>query len=79
MNIKQKTKVKTRQTSKDLKDQVIGMNIKQKTKVKTRQTSKDIFSNFVGVNELLVLVYSNQDDNTKRYQTSRYYLRIKNY
>ena len=55
------------------------MNMKQKTKVKTRQTSKDIFSNIVGVNELLVLVYSNQDDNAKRYQTSRYYLRIKNY
>ena len=41
------------------------MNIKQKTKVRTRQATKDIFSNVVGVNELLVLVYPNQDDNAK--------------
>ena len=32
-------------------------------------------SNFVGVNRLFILVYSNQDDNAKRYKAKRYYLR----
>ena len=31
-------------------------------------------SNFVGVNRLFVLVYSNQDDNAKRFKTRRYYI-----
>ena len=38
--------------------------------------------NFVGVSRLIVLVYSNQDVNTKRIKTQRYYLPkdiIKNY
>ena len=29
-------------------------------------------SNFVGIKRLLVLVYSNQDKNLKRYKTKRY-------
>ena len=29
-------------------------------------------SNFVGVNRLFVLVYSNQDGNSKRFKTQRY-------
>ena len=39
-------------------------------------------SNFVGVNRLFVLVYSNQDADSKRFKTRRYYLPkgiIKNY
>ena len=39
-------------------------------------------SNFVGVNRLFVIVYSNQDANSKRFKTRRYYLpkgKIKNY
>ena len=39
-------------------------------------------SNFVKVNRLLVLVYSNQDPDSKRFKTRRYYLPkdiIKNY
>ena len=41
-----------------------------------RQRSIDIFSNrtFVGVNRLFVLVYSNAEDNTKRYKAQRYNL-----
>ena len=31
-------------------------------------------SNFVGVNRLFVLVYSNNDDDTKIFKTQRYYL-----
>ena len=31
-------------------------------------------ANIVGVNILFVSIYSNQDGNTKRYKTSRYYL-----
>ena len=33
-------------------------------------------SNFVGTNRLIVLVYSNQDDNSKRFKSRRYYLPI---
>ena len=39
-------------------------------------------SNIVGANRLFVLVYTNQDDNAKRFKTRRYYLQkdiIKNY
>ena len=39
-------------------------------------------SNVLVVNRLFVLVYSNQDDNSKRYKAKRYYLPkgiIKNY
>ena len=44
----------------------------------------NIFSNknFVGVNRLLVLVYENEDDDSKRFKTRIYYLPkglIKNY
>ena len=31
-------------------------------------------SNFVGVNRLFVLVYSNQDDTSKRYKAKIYFL-----
>ena len=31
-------------------------------------------SSFVGVNTLIALVYSNQDNNSKRYKVKRYYL-----
>ena len=31
-------------------------------------------SNFVGVNRLFVLVYTNKDDNSKRFKTQKYYL-----
>ena len=47
------------------------MNIKQKLRI-----------NFVGVNRLLVLIYSNEDNNAKTYKVQRYYLPkgiIKNY
>ena len=39
-------------------------------------------SNFVGVNRLFVLIYRNQNDNVKRFNAKKYYLRrgiIKNY
>ena len=39
-------------------------------------------SNFVGVNRLLVLVYTNESDNAKRFNAPKYYLSkgiIKNY
>ena len=34
-------------------------------------------SNFVGVNRLFDLVYTNQDVNTKRFKTRRYYFTFK--
>ena len=58
----------------DFKDQFIGMNIKQKVKMKIQQMNIDIFSNEIWVNRLFVLVYSNQDDNSKKFKTRRYYL-----
>ena len=39
-------------------------------------------SNFVGVNRLFVLIYSNKNDDTKRFEAKKYYLLkgiIKNY
>ena len=34
----------------------------------------DIFSNFAGANRLFVLVYSNRNDDVKRFKAKRYYL-----
>ena len=49
-----------------------------KTKSENKNTRNEyryfLESNFVGVNRLLVLVYSNQDDNAKRFKVKRYYL-----
>ena len=54
---------------KSCKDQCIRINLKQKVKIKARQTSAYYFeSNFSGVNRFFMLVYSNQDDNPKRYK-----------
>ena len=57
-----------------------------KTKSENEDTTNEykylLESNFVGVNRLLMLVYSNQDDNAKRFKSLRYYLPkgiIKNY
>ena len=49
-----------------------------KTKSDDKNTTKKyryfLESNFVGVNRLFILVYSNQDDNSKRSKMQRYYL-----
>ena len=49
-----------------------------KTKSENRNTAKEYRylpeSNVVGVNRLFALIYSNQDDNAKRYKDRRYYL-----
>ena len=57
-----------------------------KTKSENKNTTNKcryfLESNFAGVNRLFVLVYSNQDDNAKRFKLRRYYLPkgiIKNY
>ena len=57
-----------------------------KTKRESNNTTNEyryiLESNFAGVNRLFVLVYSNKDDNTKKFKAKRYYLpknRIKNY
>ena len=57
-----------------------------KTKSENKNTTNEYRyfpkSNFVRVNRLLVLIYSKQDNNTKRYNALRYYLAkgiIKNY
>ena len=57
-----------------------------KTKSENKNTTNEyryfLESNFVGVNRLFVLVYTNQDANTKRFNTRKYYLPkgiIKNY
>ena len=68
-----------------MKDQFIGLNI-YKTKSENKNATNDyryfLKSNFVEVNRLFVLVYTNQDNNAKRFKTRRYYLPegiIKNY
>ena len=51
------------------------MSIKQKVRIKTRQTNIDMFSNqnFVEINRLFVLVYTNEANNTKRFNAAKYY------
>ena len=48
------------------------MNIKQKVRRKIRQMSIDIFSNFVGFNRLFFLVYTNENDDGKRFRARWY-------
>ena len=60
------------------------MNIKQKVKTKNTTNEYRYFreSNFVGVTRLFVLVYWNEDADSKRFKDKRYYLPkgiIKNY
>ena len=57
-----------------------------KTKNENKNTSNEcryfLESNFIGVDGLLVLVYSSQDENSKKFKVKRYYLPkriIKNY
>ena len=49
-----------------------------KTKSENKSTTNEykyfLESNFVGVNRLFVLVYSNQNNDSKRFQIRRYYL-----
>ena len=51
-----------------------------KTKIEnenaTNEYSYFLESNFVGINGLIVLVYSNEDDNEKRFKNLRYYLHM---
>ena len=51
---------------------------KYKTKSRNKNTTNEyrylLKSNFVRVNKLFVLVYSNQNDNSKRFKAKRYYL-----
>ena len=48
------------------------------TKSENKNTTNDYIyfleSNFVGVNGFFVLIYSNEDENAKRFRTWRYYL-----
>ena len=67
-----------------MKDQFLGTNIKKQVNIKIEQMNIDTFWNqfFFGVNRLFVLVYTNQDNASKRFKTGRYYLPkgiIKNY
>ena len=67
-----------------MKDQCIGMNIKQKVRIKIRQINIDIFLNrtLSVLTDCFVLIYSNSDDNAKRFKSQRNHLpkaSIKNY
>ena len=60
------------------------MNVKQKSENKNTTNKYRYFlePNFVGVNRMFLLVYSNENDNAKRYKTRKYYLLkgiVKNY
>ena len=59
------------------------MNIRQKVNKNTANEYRYFLeSNFVRVNKLFVLLYTNQDANTKRFNARKYYLPkdiIKNY
>ena len=50
-----------------------------KTKSENKNTANQyrycLESNFVGVNRLFVLIYRNQNDNVKRFNAKKYYLR----
>ena len=48
--------------------------IKSKNINTTNKCRHFVESNFVGVNRLFVLVYSDQDNNCKRFKAKRYYL-----
>ena len=52
------------------------MNIKQKVKMKIQQISINIFSNqiLLELNRLFVLVYSNEDVDSKRFKAKSCYL-----
>ena len=51
------------------------MNIKQKMRVKRKNEYRYFLeSNFAGVSRLFVLVYSNQDVNSKKFKNPRSYL-----
>ena len=59
-----------------MKDQFIGMTIQKKSENKNTTNEYRYFleSDFVGVNRLFVSVYSNEDNDSKRFKTGRYYL-----
>ena len=60
--------------AKDVKDQCIGANIgKSENKNSTDEYRYFLKSNFLCVSRLF-LIYSNEDDNAKRYTAKRYYL-----
>ena len=50
--------------------------LKKQVDIKIEQMNIDTFWNqfFFGVNRLFVLVYTNQDNASKRFKTGRYYL-----
>ena len=87
MSLYQQKAIKNYQNfiAKDLKHQFIGINIKHAERIKIQQTSIDIFLNhtlYQLTNRLCVLIYSNKDDNAKRYKAGKYSLSkgfIKNY
>ena len=61
--------------AKDLKDQFVGLNLKHKVRKNTTNECRNFLKpNFVEVNKLFVLVYSNQDKNSKRFKAKTYYL-----
>ena len=63
--------------SKGFEDQFVGMNIYKKkhgNKITKNEYRYFLESNFVGVYRFFVLVYSNQDENCKRFRTLKYYL-----
>ena len=66
-----------------MKDQCIEMNIKQKVRVTIQQMRIYFLElHFVGVYSLIVLVYSNRNNDAKKYNDKKYYLPkfiIKNY
>ena len=64
-----------------MKDQFTEMNLKQKLAIKIQKMNTRYFleSNFMIFNRLFNLVYSNQDNNAKRFKARRYYLQKKYY
>ena len=58
-----------------MNDQFIEMNIRQKVRIKIQQMNIDTFLNQILIKLIdYVLVYSNQDNNAKRFKTRRHYL-----
>ena len=66
----------SKRLSKEFKRSVYWNEYKTKSKNKNTTNEYRYFlqSNFVGVNRLFILVYTNQDDNARKFKTRRYYL-----
>ena len=77
-NSDNKTKSDQNFSPKDSKMTTMYWKSENKTKSENKSSTNEygyfLKSNFVGVNRLFALIYSNEDENAKRFKTRRFYL-----